>query len=115
MSNNPFSRIEKRIIESNRLLERIAIALEGKKPLPRSLERYRMPGESTEHQQTRAEFLRLFSVRVAKALCRLNVNSIVELAEKTSEDLLEAKNFGRMSLGEVVHVLSKHGMRLKIK
>ena len=53
------------------------------------------------------------SVRSRKALQRLNINSIGELASKSEEELLGCKNFGQTSLNEIKQVLATHGLALR--
>ena len=53
------------------------------------------------------------SVRSRKALQRLNINSIGELAAKTDDELLGCKNFGQTSLNEIKQVLATHGLGLR--
>ncbi len=53
------------------------------------------------------------SVRSRKALQRLNINSIGELAARTEDELLGCKNFGQTSLNEIKQQLSTFGMSLR--
>ena len=53
------------------------------------------------------------SVRSRKALQRLNINSIAELASRTEDELLGCKNFGQTSLNEIKQQLSSFGMGLR--
>jgi DNA-directed RNA polymerase subunit alpha len=54
-----------------------------------------------------------FSVRVRRALERLNVKTLGELASKTEAELLGCRNFGQTSLNEVVQRLAEYGLRLR--
>ena len=54
-----------------------------------------------------------FSVRVRRALERLNVKALGDLAQKTEAELLGCRNFGQTSLNEVVQRLAEYGLRLR--
>lgn len=53
------------------------------------------------------------SVRSRKALQRLNINSLGELASRTEDELLGCKNFGQTSLNEIKQQLGNFGMGLR--
>lgn len=53
------------------------------------------------------------SVRSRKALQRLNINSLGELAQRTEDELLGCKNFGATSLNEIKQQLTNFGMSLR--
>jgi DNA-directed RNA polymerase subunit alpha len=53
------------------------------------------------------------SVRSRKALQRLNIQSIGELAARTEDELLGCKNFGTTSLNEIKTVLAGFGLSLR--
>ncbi len=53
------------------------------------------------------------SVRSRKALQRLNINSVGELAQRTEQELLACKNFGQTSLNEIKHQLTQYGLSLR--
>ena len=53
------------------------------------------------------------SVRSRKALQRLNINTIGELASRTEDELLGCKNFGQTSLNEIKQQLGSFGMTLR--
>jgi DNA-directed RNA polymerase subunit alpha len=53
------------------------------------------------------------SVRSRKALQRLNINSIGELASRTEDELLGCKNFGHTSLNEIKQQLTSFGLGLR--
>jgi DNA-directed RNA polymerase subunit alpha len=53
------------------------------------------------------------SVRSRKALQRLNINSIGELASRTEDELLGCKNFGMTSLNEIKQQLTTFGLGLR--
>ncbi len=53
------------------------------------------------------------SVRARKCMNRLNITTFGELVSRTSEELLEAKNFGITSLQEVKEKLAQYGLKLR--
>ena len=53
------------------------------------------------------------SVRSRKALQRLNINSIGDLAARTEDELLGCKNFGQTSLNEIKQQLASFGLSLR--
>jgi DNA-directed RNA polymerase subunit alpha len=53
------------------------------------------------------------SVRSRKALQRLNINTLAELASRTEAELLGCKNFGQTSLNEIKQQLTTFGMDLR--
>jgi DNA-directed RNA polymerase subunit alpha len=53
------------------------------------------------------------SVRSRKALQRLNILTLGELAARTEEELLGCKNFGQTSLNEIKQVLMTYGLNLR--
>ena len=53
------------------------------------------------------------SVRSRKALQRLNINTVGELAARTEDELLGCKNFGQTSLNEIKQQLASFGMGLR--
>jgi DNA-directed RNA polymerase subunit alpha len=53
------------------------------------------------------------SVRSRKALQRLNIMSVGELAQRTEQELLSCKNFGQTSLNEIKHQLTQYGLSLR--
>ena len=53
------------------------------------------------------------SVRSRKALQRLNINTLAELASRTEDELLGCKNFGQTSLNEIKQQLTTFGMTLR--
>ncbi len=53
------------------------------------------------------------SVRSRKALQRLNINFIGELAARTEDELLGCKNFGQTSLNEIKQQLATFGLGLR--
>ena len=53
------------------------------------------------------------SVRSRKALQRLNINLLSELASRTEDELLGCKNFGQTSLNEIKQQLGTFGLSLR--
>jgi DNA-directed RNA polymerase subunit alpha len=53
------------------------------------------------------------SVRSRKALQRLSINTVGELASRTEDELLGCKNFGQTSLNEIKQQLGQFGMALR--
>ena len=53
------------------------------------------------------------SVRSRKALQRLNINTLGELASRTEDELLGCKNFGQTSLNEIKQQLTTFGLSLR--
>jgi DNA-directed RNA polymerase subunit alpha len=53
------------------------------------------------------------SVRSRKALQRLNINSLADLAARTEDELLGCKNFGQTSLTEIKQQLTTFGLSLR--
>jgi len=54
-----------------------------------------------------------FSIRARRALQRLNVRTLGELASKTEAELLACRNFGQTSLNEVQQRLAEFGLNLR--
>lgn len=55
------------------------------------------------------------SVRAYNCLKSAGINLIAELIQKTENDLLKTKNFGRRSLEEIKELLSKQGLKLGMR
>ena len=53
------------------------------------------------------------SVRARKCMNRLNIATLGDLCSRTSDELLEAKNFGITSLNEVKEKLVQYGLKLR--
>ena len=53
------------------------------------------------------------SVRARKCMNRLNITSLGDLCQRTTDELLEAKNFGITSLNEVKEKLTQYGLKLR--
>jgi len=56
-----------------------------------------------------------FSVRSANCLKNANIHYIGELVQKTEQEMLKTKNFGRKSLKEIKDILSSMGLDLGMK
>jgi DNA-directed RNA polymerase subunit alpha len=55
------------------------------------------------------------SVRSANCLQNANITLIGELVQKTEQDMLKTKNFGRKSLKEIKEILLTMGLGLGMK
>jgi len=55
------------------------------------------------------------SVRSANCLQNANITLIGELVQRTEQDMLKTKNFGRKSLKEIKEILSTMGLSLGMK
>ncbi len=53
------------------------------------------------------------SVRARKCMNRLGINTLGELCQRTTDELMEAKNFGVTSLKEVQEKLVNYGLKLR--
>lgn len=54
-------------------------------------------------------------VRASNCLKKVNINYVGELVQKTENDLLKAKNFGRKSLDDILKVLQEMNLELGMK
>jgi DNA-directed RNA polymerase subunit alpha len=78
------------------------------------------PQLSEEEQRLNENLLKTvdeleLSVRSANCLATANIRYIGELVQKTEQEMLNTKNFGRKSLKEIQDVLTKMGLRLGMK
>jgi DNA-directed RNA polymerase subunit alpha len=55
------------------------------------------------------------SVRAANCLRNANIRFIGELVQKTEQEMLKTKNFGRKSLNEIKEILQEMGLHLGMK
>jgi DNA-directed RNA polymerase subunit alpha len=55
------------------------------------------------------------SVRSYNCLKNANIRTIAELVQKTEQEMLKTKNFGRKSLNEIKEIISKMGLHLGMK
>ena len=67
-----------------------------------------------EHLDRSVEELEL-SVRSYNCLKNANIQSIRELVQKSENEMLKTKNFGRKSLNEIKEILHKMGLSLGMK
>jgi DNA-directed RNA polymerase subunit alpha len=54
-------------------------------------------------------------VRAANCLRNANIRFIGELVQKTEQEMLKTKNFGRKSLNEIKEILQEMGLNLGMK
>jgi DNA-directed RNA polymerase subunit alpha len=78
------------------------------------------PQLSEEEQRLNENLLKTvdeleLSVRSANCLATANIRYIGELVQKTEQEMLNTKNFGRKSLKEIQDVLTKMGLQLGMK
>ena len=69
-----------------------------------------VPGDVPEELLSRSINDVELSVRSRKALQRLNITTVGELASRTEDELLGCKNFGTTSLNELKQILAQFGM-----
>jgi DNA-directed RNA polymerase subunit alpha len=55
------------------------------------------------------------SVRAANCLKNANIKTIADLVQKTENEMLKTKNFGKKSLNEIKEVLAEMGLELGVK
>ena len=67
-----------------------------------------------EHLDRSVEELEL-SVRSYNCLKNANIQTIRELVQKSENEMLKTKNFGRKSLNEIKDILTKMGLSLGMK
>ncbi len=70
--------------------------------------------EFNEHLLKSVDELEL-SVRSANCLKIANIDYIYQLVQKTEQEMLKTKNFGRKSLKEIKEILAEMGLRLGMK
>ncbi len=91
----------------------IFINFEEQPDLPEeAVESYNDP--RVEHLDRSVEELEL-SVRSYNCLKNANIQSIRELVQKSENEMLKTKNFGRKSLNEIKEILHKMGLSLGMK
>jgi DNA-directed RNA polymerase subunit alpha len=73
-----------------------------------------LPAEVNENLYRTVDELEL-SVRSANCLKNANIRLIGELVQKTEQEMLKTKNFGRKSLNEIKEILSDMGLSLGMK
>jgi DNA-directed RNA polymerase subunit alpha len=72
------------------------------------------PGTPNENLFRSVDELEL-SVRSANCLQNANITLIGELVQRTEQDMLKTKNFGRKSLKEIKEILATMGLQLGMK
>lgn len=85
---------------------------EAPAPTTPSVDPSSVPEESAAHLQRLVSELEL-SVRSRKALQRLGIITLGELAARTEAELMTIKNFGQTSLHEIRAQLAKYGLGLR--
>jgi DNA-directed RNA polymerase subunit alpha len=89
----------------------IFIHFEEKEEIEEKEERPKERYEFNENLFKTVDELEL-SVRSANCLRNANIKYIGELVQKTEQQILETKNFGRKSLNEIKEILASMGLRL---
>jgi DNA-directed RNA polymerase subunit alpha len=89
-----------------------AIGLASKLIIEEMVESYNDP--RVEHLDRSVEELEL-SVRSYNCLKNANIQTIRELVQKSENEMLKTKNFGRKSLNEIKEILTKMGLSLGMK
>ena len=74
----------------------------------------RVPGSLNENLYRPVSELEL-SVRSINCLQNAKIETIGELVQKTEQEMLKTKNFGRKSLNEIKHILETMGLSLGMK
>ena len=74
-------------------------------------------GDTTDHNENlyRPVSELELSVRSINCLQSAKIETIGELVQKTEQEMLKTKNFGRKSLNEIKHILSAMGLSLGMK
>jgi DNA-directed RNA polymerase subunit alpha len=72
------------------------------------------PGVVNENLYRSVSELEL-SVRSINCLQNAKIETIGELVQKTEQEMLKTKNFGRKSLNEIKHILASMGLSLGMK
>lgn len=73
-------------------------------------------GESTVNQNLLKNVDELeLSVRSYNCLKNANIKTIAELVQKTEQEMLKTKNFGRKSLNEIKEIIGRMGLHLGMK
>jgi DNA-directed RNA polymerase subunit alpha len=73
------------------------------------------PEESTRHYLDQQVDELELSVRSSNCLKSANITFIGELVQRTEQDMLKTKNFGRKSLQELKEILDSKGLSLGMK
>jgi DNA-directed RNA polymerase subunit alpha len=72
------------------------------------------PGEVNEHLLKSVEELEL-SVRSYNCLKNANIRTLAELVQKTEQEMLRTKNFGRKSLNEIKEIIHTMGLHFNMR
>jgi DNA-directed RNA polymerase subunit alpha len=72
------------------------------------------PGEVNEHLLKSVEELEL-SVRSYNCLKNANIRTLAELVQKTEQEMLRTKNFGRKSLNEIKEIIQTMGLHFNMR
>jgi DNA-directed RNA polymerase subunit alpha len=72
------------------------------------------PGEVNEHLLKSVEELEL-SVRSYNCLKNANIRTLAELVQKTEQEMLRTKNFGRKSLNEIKEIILSLGLHFNMR
>jgi DNA-directed RNA polymerase subunit alpha len=84
------------------------------KPEPIEVEEHEEEEQWNEHLFHRVEELEL-SVRSANCLQNAGIEYIYQLVQKTEQEMLKTKNFGRKSLNEIKEILTERNLALGMK
>ena len=84
------------------------------KPEPVEVEEQEEEEQWNEHLFNRVEELEL-SVRSANCLQNAGIEYIYQLVQKTEQEMLKTKNFGRKSLNEIKEILTERNLALGMK
>jgi len=84
------------------------------KPEPVEIEEQEEEEQWNEHLFHRVEELEL-SVRSANCLQNAGIEYIYQLVQKTEQEMLKTKNFGRKSLNEIKEILTERNLALGMK
>jgi DNA-directed RNA polymerase subunit alpha len=96
------------------LQEQLAIFLNFEEESPAAEGEERHEGSLSEHLFRPVEDLEL-SVRSANCLQNADIKYIGELVQKTEQEMLKTKNFGRKSLNEIKELLRELGLGLGLR
>jgi DNA-directed RNA polymerase subunit alpha len=72
------------------------------------------PGEANEYLLKSVEELEL-SVRSYNCLKNANIRTLADLVQKTEQEMLRTKNFGRKSLNEIKEIMTSLGLRFNMR
>jgi DNA-directed RNA polymerase subunit alpha len=72
------------------------------------------PGEMSEHLLKSVEELEL-SVRSYNCLKNANIRTLADLVQKTEQEMLRTKNFGRKSLNEIKEIIISLGLHFNMR